>query len=62
MSVFDATQLLLQAPWAHCFTMTPFPVLFTLRASCLLPLNLLAFALFSEELRPHVNVFERYSS
>ena len=39
---------------AHCFTMTPFPVLFTLRASCLLSLNLLAFALFSEELRPGV--------
>ena len=54
MSVFDATQLILQAPWAHCFAMTPFPVLFTLRASCLLSLNLLAFALCSEELRPGV--------
>ena len=54
MTVFDATQLHLQAPWAHCFARTPFPVLCALRVSCLLSLNLLTFALISEELKPGV--------
>ena len=51
MIVFDATQLLLQAPWAHCFAKTPFPVLCVLGASLL---NLLTFALIHEELKPGV--------
>ena len=50
--VLDATQQLLQAPWAHCFATTPFPVFVTLTASWLLSLNMLAFALCYEQLRP----------
>ena len=54
MTIFDATQVLLQAPWAHCFARTPFPVLYVLRASCLLSLNLFTFALINEELKKGV--------
>ena len=54
MTIFDATQVLLQAPWAHCFARTPFPVLCVLRASCLLSLNLFTFALINEELKKGV--------